>query len=256
MAIREGYRSLYGDLTKLKDGSLLNNPAGGAGDDDEMWQLLLAISEFVDNYCNRHFYPLTTTKLFDGSGATRLLTPDLLAITTLKADENEDKTFEVTWATTDYWLEPYNAEPTKHWGQAYTSLLARAKGNKSEGFKDIEQGYQIVGKWGYKDLTEASGTTTTAAGYTATVTAINVATGGGALLAIGQTIVIGSEQMLITAIATDALTVVRGLNGTTAATIPASLTAISIQRWPLPIERATLITTARIWARAPAFELR
>jgi len=33
MAIREGYRSLYGDLTKLKDGSLLNNPAGGAGDD-------------------------------------------------------------------------------------------------------------------------------------------------------------------------------------------------------------------------------
>ena len=29
----EGYRSLYGDLTRLKDASLLDNPAGGSGAD-------------------------------------------------------------------------------------------------------------------------------------------------------------------------------------------------------------------------------
>ena len=54
---REAYRSLYGDLTKLKDDSLLKDPAGGTGDDDELFQLLLSVSDWVDHYCNRHFYP-------------------------------------------------------------------------------------------------------------------------------------------------------------------------------------------------------
>ena len=63
---REAYRSLYGDLTKLKDTSLLDDPAGGAGSDDELFQLLLAVSVAVDDYCNRRFYPLTTTRTFDG----------------------------------------------------------------------------------------------------------------------------------------------------------------------------------------------
>ena len=34
---REAYRFLYGDLTKLKDDSLLKDPAAGAGDDNEMF---------------------------------------------------------------------------------------------------------------------------------------------------------------------------------------------------------------------------
>lgn len=251
---REAYRSLYGDLTKLKDDSLLGDPAAGTGDDDELWQLLMAVSEAVDNYCNRHFYPLITTKYFTGDGTAILLVPDLLSITTLKEDENGDKTFEITWATTDYWPHPHNAEPTKHWGQAYSKLATRNEGTKTEFSGAYERNFEIAGKWGYRDYSEDSGTTTTNAGYTATVTTINVAAGGGAKLAIGQTILIGSEQLLITNIATDALTVVRGLNGTTAAIIAASLVAISILRWPLPVERATLINTARIWTRAPAFE--
>ena len=125
---REAYRSIYGDLTKLKDNSLLKDPAGGIGDDTPMFQLLLACSAWVDNYCNRHFYPRTQTLVFDGSGADRLLIPDLVAITTLKSDDDADLTFETTWATTDYLSEPYNAEPTREWGQPYTSLLVRSSG--------------------------------------------------------------------------------------------------------------------------------
>ena len=44
-----------------------------------------------------------------------------------------------------------------------------------------------------------------------------------------------------------------GLNGTTAAT-HADNTTVAILRWPAPVERATLINTARILTRAPAFE--
>ena len=70
---REAYRSLYGDLTKLKDDSVLKDPAAGADDDDELFELLLAVSDWVDHYCNRHFYPRIETLLFDGPGGERLL---------------------------------------------------------------------------------------------------------------------------------------------------------------------------------------
>ncbi len=58
---REAYRSLYGDLKKLKDDSLLKDPADGTGDDDELFQLLFAVSGWVDRWCNRFFYPRTQT---------------------------------------------------------------------------------------------------------------------------------------------------------------------------------------------------
>ena len=64
---------------------------------------------------------------------------------------------------------------------------------------------------------------------------------------------IESEQLLVTAISSNALQATRGLNGTTAAA-HANDSAVDILRWPAPVERAALINAARIWARAPAFE--
>lgn len=139
---REAYRSLYGDLTKLKDDSLLKDPAGGTGDDDELFQLLLAVSDWIDHYCNRHFYPRTETLVFDGTGGTRLLVPDLISVDSLKEDNNGDLTFNETWATSDYWLQPYNAAPTQPWGSPYTTLKARLEGNKSDGFPSNERNIQ------------------------------------------------------------------------------------------------------------------
>ena len=92
---REAYRSLYGDLKKLKDDSLLKDPANGTGDDDELFQLLFTVSEWVERWCNRFFYPRTQTLKFDGDGSKRLLVPDLLTVTTLKEDTTDDQTFDV-----------------------------------------------------------------------------------------------------------------------------------------------------------------
>ena len=122
---REAFRSLYGDLTKLKDDSLLKDPAGGAADDTELFQLLLAVSDWVDHYCNRHFYPRTETLVFDGKGTAQLLAPDLISVTSLKEDDTGDLTFNETWAASDYWLQPYNAAPAQHWGSPYTAIKAR-----------------------------------------------------------------------------------------------------------------------------------
>lgn len=251
MAQKEAYRSLYGDLTKLKDQTLARDPAGGTGQDTELWQLLVACSDWVDRYCNRHFYPRSQTLEFDGSGSDRLLIPDLVAITSLKTDDNEDKTFETTWATTDYWLEPYNAEPTQPWGEPYTAVHARKQGTKSQ-FDLKEQFVEIVGRWGYRENKEDSASNINdVGGISATDTSVIVT--AGADFAIGMTIIIESEQMLVTNIATNTLTITRGLNGTTAAS-HADATDVYILRWPASVERACLLLAARLYARAPNFE--
>jgi len=248
---REAYRSLYGDLTKLKDDSLLKDPAAGAGDDPEMFQLLLAVSEWVDRYCDRHFYSRVQTLEFDGPGGVQLLIPDLVAITTLKADENDDATFETTWAATDYRLGPHNAEPTEHWGGPYTNVRVRTAGTKTEFLKG-ERNFEIVGRWGYREFTELSGSLVAVdSPLSATATTMNVTLGTD--FAIGQTVLVESEQMLIANIAANALTVRRALNGTTGAT-HALNTAISVLRWPAPVERAALIQAARIYSRTTTFE--
>jgi len=247
---REAYRSLYGDLTKLKDDSLLKDPAAGSGDDDEMFQVLMAVSDWVEYYCNRHFYPRTQTLVFDGNGGARLLIPDLVSLTSLKEDTNDDKTFNEIWAATDYWLEAYNAEPTQHWGQPYTAIRVRQSGTK-DSFTAGEQHFQIDGVWGYREYTEDSNTDLNDASMTTSKT--TVAVDDGTQFAIGQTVMIGSEQMLITNISANNLTVTRAINGTTAAA-HADNSDVYILRWPASVERAALIQAARIWTRAADFE--
>ena len=99
---REAYRSLYGDLTKLKDDSALKDPANGAGDDDELFQLLLAVSDWVDHYCNRHFYPRVQTLEFDGHGSPHLPVPDLIGVAALREDTKGEGVFDTVWPSSDY----------------------------------------------------------------------------------------------------------------------------------------------------------
>ena len=106
--------------------------------------------------------------------------------------------------------------------------------------------------WGYGQLAEPSGASVADSdGVDAAQTA--VAVDDGAHFAPGQTLLLGAEQALVTAVTGNTLTVRRALNGTTAAA-HAHGAAVSLLRWPAPVERAALINAARIWTRAPAFE--
>lgn len=247
---REAYRSLYGDLTKLKDTSLLDDPAGGTGDDDELFQLLMAVSEMVDRYCNRRIYPRIETIIIDGQGGTKLALPDdLISVTTLKEDTADDAVYDVTWAATDYRKLPAAAAPTQHWGSPYTSLELLTSGEEDD-FPVGQANFELAGKWGWREFTEDSGSLTN--GFVA-FAATTVTVDDGTDFAIGQTIIIDTEQLLVTGISSNVLTVTRALNGTTAATHADNAT-VKILRWPGPVERATLIQAARIWTRAPSFE--
>ena len=247
---REAYRSLYGDLTKLKDDSLLKDPASGAADDDEMFQLLLAVSDWVDHYCNRRFYPRVQTLEIDGTGGPRLPVPDLVSLASLTEDVDSDDTFSHSWKAGEYWLEPYDANPAEHWGRPYTSLRIGKSGPKA-GFTKGERRFRVHGTWGYREFKERIGAVVDSA--VVTPEGATIAVSDGTKSAVGQTVIIGTEQLLVTGIDENNLSVSRGLNGTTPAAHPDGST-VYILRWPASVERAALIQAARIWTRAADFE--
>ena len=253
---REAYRSLYGDLTKLKDDSVLKDPAAGPDDDDELFELLLAVSDWVDHYCNRHFYPRVESLLFDGTGGGRLLVPDLISVSELtEVDE-----FGKAWDAGSYRLLPHNAAPLRPWGRPYGAILSSSKGWASEKQADVfasgEANFRVTGIWGYRLFAEPSGATL--AGPVA-ADAATMTVSDGSQFRTGQTVLLGdgetttAEQALITGIDGNELSVSRELNGS-AAVPHASGTGVGILRWPASVERAALIQTARIWTRAADFE--
>jgi len=170
-----------------------------------------AAARIIDRFCGRYFFVKSETRYFDGAGC-RLWIDDLLSVTTLKTDEDGDATFENTYATTDYNLYPLNKYPKYH--------IDISEASDYGGFGAGSKSVEIVGLWGYGDGisstpylidTTLSAAITTTSSVTCTVTAVTN-------LSAGQTILIGTEQMFIESIATTTLTVIRGVNGTTAAT--------------------------------------
>jgi len=119
-------------------------------------------------------------------GLTRnLQVDDLLAVTTIKIDEDQDGTFdESALATTEYELLPRNSEPKRtismtDYGTTY-AWPARSR-------------VQIVGRWGYSDDTKAAGALAEALDTSETGVDVTDAS----LIDVGDTILVDSEQMFV-----------------------------------------------------------
>ena len=235
----------YADLTTLKSAGVLN--VTGTSYDTRLRELLETVSRLIDAYCNRHFYVLLTTAKFDGDGGTRLVVQDLISVTSLKTDDNKDRTFETTWAPTDYLLYPSNAEPTKPWGRPYTRVQIDLDAGSEDVFTAGFQTVEISGKWGFREVTEDSGADIAeGVQYSATDTTLTV--DDGSKFSMAQTILIDSEQLYITGISINNLTVTRGVNGTTAAAHNDG-SDISLFRFPEPVVQACLLQASRLWKR-------
>ncbi len=224
----------YASLTQLK-----NSLGITATDDDAvLLQMLESASRWIDSYTNREFFAATATRTFDGSGGSSFLVPDLLSVTTLKFDKDLDQTFEETWTEgTDFFLRPDNSFPRYE-------VKTTPNGNYS-----MSAGVQMVeidGLWGYGDGISATPyVDSTGTVDVATTTGTDVTASAENLFAVGQTILAGTEQMYITAIATTTLTCDRGVNGTTAA---AQSTATAyIYEYPADITRATVSVASELW---------
>jgi len=186
-------------------------------DDVMLRKICESASKSIDNYTNRTFIAYTGTKYFNG--ARELWIPDLLSITTLKTDDNDDATYENTWATTDYIEYGVGIEDTLN-TYPRIRLETNPNGDYNSFASNVKKGVQIAGLWGYGDGISATpyvlDTTLTAA--ITSLTALTCAVTAVTNLSAGQTIKIDTEQMYIYSIATLTLTVERGVNGTDAAT--------------------------------------
>ena len=177
----------------------------GTGDNTLIENITERASRIWDALTRRFFYELRQTRYFNYEDDYILhLNADLLSLTTLT---NGDGT-----VIDDYILYPLNLYPKlrvecdkSSTGFVYTSTPQRA--------------ISILGLWGFHDdysyAWASSGDTVQDNPLTSSATTLNVTSGGN--FKVQQTIKIEDEQLYITAISSNALTVQRGKNGTTAA---------------------------------------
>ena len=237
----------YLTVDLIKNASILD--ISGTGDDTRLRRVLENVSRKVDDYCNRHFFTLSQTKKFDGDGGILLLIPDLISIDAsgLKTDDNKDRTFETTWATTDYLLLPSNADPTGGNGQSrpYTEIEVDLDAGTEDVWTDGRQTVEIAAQWGF-NRKYLRATETVNEELDATETGVDITTRTD--IEAGHTILVDSEQMYVLSYSSNTLTVLRGVNGTTGAT-HSSGAVIDIFEYPGPVIEATLALAAKWWKR-------
>lgn len=228
----------YSNLTRIKSRLDITSTTYNT----DLLMLLNAASRAIDDYCSRFFFVDSTTRYFDGQASPAFL-DDILAVTTLKTDEDNDGTYENSYTiNTDYWLYPMNKYPK-------TYVVINTNGSYGGFASGIRHAIQIAGNFGYGDglsATPYASNTTTAEDMTGSETDMDVTSASN--LSAGDTILVGSEQMYISSISSNTLTVKRGVNGTTAAT-STSGTALYLYQYPDQIVEATLIQAMRWWKR-------
>ena len=239
----------YLDLTTLKSSGVLN--ITGAGLDSRLLPLLENVSRWIDDHCGRWFYSLTATRRFDGDGGPSLPVSDLIAVTTLRTDEDQDGALERTWRDDEYLLYPLDAQPQQPWGRPYSRVQANPGPGVPSGFPRGRATVEISGRWGFREVFQSSGASIAPGAGLASADASLTVTDG-EKLAAGQTILVGSEQLYVGAIAGDVLTVRRGVNGTTAEGHAAGV-SISYAQCPGAVVEACLLQTALLWQRRDAF---
>jgi hypothetical protein len=106
---------------------------------------------------------------------------------------------------------------------------------------------QIEGEWTYRRFVEDTGADLNNTGpLSAAATSVTVT--DGSLVSSGQTLLIESEQIFIQDVIGNVLTIIRGVNGTSAVTHVDGLDVI-VFRYPAEVVQATLLLAGRLWKR-------
>jgi len=208
--------------------------SGWTSDAGSIRRILEAASRRIDFYCEGGtFGPLTETRSYDIGSGSLVQSPQyvilagtddiattaslasvipldgwLVSTTTVTAYDATDRgasTVLTEGYANDFFLMPYNVSP---------KTIFKLNEDTSNTLDSGQQTLTILGEWGY---TSDTLTVTTADAITST-TATSISVTSATDLGPGQTILIDSEQLYITAISGNTLTVERGVNGTTAAT--------------------------------------
>lgn len=232
----------YCTLTDLR--AALHEPVAQGESDRLMLAVIEDVSRQIDLETGHRFYAAQETRVYTAEEPHRVLVDDLLAVSAIRADRGANRTYSATMSTASYELGPANATmaspPHPYWA-------VEIRPSASEVFPTIERGVQIVGTWGFYNITKPVGTLT-AALPDATTTSVGVS--DPTRVHPGHTLRIGSEQLWVEAVAGSTVSVQRGVNGTTPASA-ASGTAVEVYEYPI-VQRACMLQAARLLRRHEA----
>lgn len=162
----------------------------GSDRDSVVGSHIAAASREIDGVTNRRFIPITATRYYswaqeDGRRVWILyLDEDLLSVSAL-TKEGDDVT---AIADTDYFLEPLSLGPPYH---RIEIDLASSEFFASK--NTHQRQIRVTGSWGYGDATVAAGALAEADDGTETALEVTDAS----LIGVGDTILIGTEQMFV-----------------------------------------------------------
>jgi len=143
MSITNGYTTLQ----SVKNALII--PLDNYEDDGYLEATIESVSRMIENHTGRRFYATSETRYYSAINSDEVMVDDLLTVTTLKTDDDEDGTFETTWTTSDYHLMPMNAATN---GRPYTWIETSGYGSYSFPV-NVKKGVQIVGSFGYCAIT-------------------------------------------------------------------------------------------------------
>lgn len=214
-----------------------------SSDDAALRRALEGVSEQIDEWLGgRTFQPYTATRVFTARQDLTLDVDDLLSVTSVKFDQDGDRTYEVTLSTADWEAGPVNAPVER---RPYQWLDMQPNGSYT--FDRTRRGVQVAGVWGYWQDTVA-----VAARLSADTTSTSLTLSNSTSVQPQQTILVGSEQIYLGDLSTAGVaSVERGVNGTT----PAAHTttdAVQVYRYPAAIVEACRLQALRLHKRKDA----
>jgi len=149
MAVTNGYV----DLALVKKALRITDDI-----DDQILELSIeAASREIDGYCERVFYQATEARVFVPRDSFTCEIDDLVTLTTLKTSTTGE-TFDETWTSTDYQLEPLNGQAG---GIASPATRIRAIGDyvfptwEPRNVNNYEATVQVTGTWGWSQVPTA-----------------------------------------------------------------------------------------------------
>jgi hypothetical protein len=127
--------------------------------DDSLLELAIeSASREIDGYCERVFYSTSGTRVYAPTNIYTVTTDDIISVTTLKSS-SDGVTYDITWQTSDYQLEPLNNVAGGIVGSPFTRI--RATGNylmpsfSAGTFYELEALIQVVGVFGWSAIPAA-----------------------------------------------------------------------------------------------------
>lgn len=137
----------YADLTTFKARYMPDDTSTGR--DASIEAIIEAVSREIDNWTARRFWSTSDDETRYFTAATPISVypdEDIISITTLKTDDDNDGVYENTWSAADYITFPVNKSPLTWISSSGRGALLR--------FPCYQSAVQVVGKFGYCDIAD------------------------------------------------------------------------------------------------------